>query len=70
MKWQKLSAGTLANVTEDIWFGKQKELQPLLVVIFVHRYICYLKGLSYEIDFKNFDKNLQNLTLLWDAAGF
>jgi hypothetical protein len=22
----------------------------------------YLKGLSHEIDFKNFDKNLQNLT--------
>jgi hypothetical protein len=23
---------------------------------------CILKGLSHEIDFKNFDKNLQNLT--------
>jgi hypothetical protein len=23
---------------------------------------CALKGLSHEIDFKNFDKNLQNLT--------
>ena len=22
---------------------------------------CELKGLSHEIDFKNFDKNLQNL---------
>jgi hypothetical protein len=24
--------------------------------------LCILKGLSHEIDFKNFDKNLQNLT--------
>jgi hypothetical protein len=30
----------------------------------------YLKGLSHEIDFKNFDKNLQNLTYLRDAVGF
>ncbi len=30
----------------------------------------YLKGLSHEIDFKNFDKNLQNLAYLRDAAGF
>ncbi len=30
----------------------------------------YLKGLSHEIDFKNFDKNLQNLAELRDAAGF
>jgi hypothetical protein len=29
-----------------------------------------LKGLSHEIDFKNVDKNLQNLAYLWDAAGF
>ena len=29
-----------------------------------------LKGLSHEIDFKNFDKNLQNMTELRDAAGF
>jgi hypothetical protein len=29
-----------------------------------------LKGLSHEIDFKNFDKNLQQLTYLWDAAAF
>jgi hypothetical protein len=29
-----------------------------------------LKGLSQEIDFKNFDKNLQNLAYLWDAACF
>jgi hypothetical protein len=29
-----------------------------------------LKGLSHEIDFKNFDKNLQNLSYLRDAAGF
>jgi len=29
-----------------------------------------LKGLSHEIDFKNSDKNLQNLTKLRDAAGF
>ncbi len=31
---------------------------------------CLLKGLSHEIDFKNFDKNLQNLAYLRDAAGF
>ncbi len=29
-----------------------------------------LKGLSHEIDFKSFDKNLQNLALLRDTAGF
>ncbi len=29
-----------------------------------------LKGLSHEIDFKHFDKNLQNLALVSDAAGF
>jgi hypothetical protein len=29
-----------------------------------------LKGLSHEKDFKNFDKNLQNLAYLRDAAGF
>ncbi len=29
-----------------------------------------LNGLSHEIDFKNFDKNLQNLDQLRDAAGF
>ncbi len=32
--------------------------------------LAYLKGLSHEIDFKNFDKNLQNLAYLRDAAGF
>ncbi len=30
----------------------------------------HLKGLSHEIDFKTFDKNLQNLAELRDAAGF
>jgi hypothetical protein len=30
----------------------------------------FLKGLSHEIDFKNFDKNLRNLAYLRDAAGF
>ncbi len=29
-----------------------------------------LKGLSHEMDFKYFDKDLQNLTKLRDAAGF
>jgi hypothetical protein len=29
-----------------------------------------LKGLSHEIDLKSFDKNLQNLAYLRDAAGF
>jgi hypothetical protein len=29
-----------------------------------------LKGLSHEIDFKTFDKNLQNLAELRNAAGF
>ncbi len=29
-----------------------------------------LKGLSHEIDFKNFEQNLQNLAKLRDAAGF
>jgi hypothetical protein len=28
-----------------------------------------LKGLSHEIDFKNFDQNLKNLALLRDATG-
>ncbi len=27
-----------------------------------YQHIRLLKGLSHEIDFKNFDKNLQNLT--------
>ncbi len=30
----------------------------------------YLKGLSHEIDFKSFDKNLQHLSKLRDAADF
>jgi hypothetical protein len=29
-----------------------------------------LKGLSHEKDFKKFDKNIQNLAKLRDAAGF
>jgi hypothetical protein len=29
-----------------------------------------LKGLSHEIDFKSFDKNLQHLAKLRDATGF
>jgi hypothetical protein len=29
-----------------------------------------LKGLLYEIDFENVDKNLQNLALIRAAAGF
>jgi hypothetical protein len=29
-----------------------------------------LKGLSHEIDFESFDKNLQHLAKLRDAAGF
>ncbi len=32
--------------------------------------LMILKGLSREIDLKNFDKNFQNLALLRDAAGF
>jgi hypothetical protein len=35
------------------------------ILIIQHSYIQYwsesLKGLSHEMDFKNFDKNLQNL---------
>jgi hypothetical protein len=34
------------------------------------RALVGLKGLSHEIDFKSFDKNLQNLAYLRDAAGF
>ncbi len=30
----------------------------------------WLKGLSHEIDFKSFDKNLQHLAKLRDAACF
>ncbi len=30
----------------------------------------HLKGLSHEIDFKNFEKNLQHLAKLRDVAGF
>ncbi len=30
----------------------------------------YLKGLSHEIDLKNFNKNLQNWALIRAAAGF
>jgi hypothetical protein len=32
--------------------------------------INILKGLSHEIDFKNFDKNLQKQAYLRDTAGF
>ncbi len=32
------------------------------------KFIC-LKGLSHEIDFKNFDQTLRNLAYLRDAAG-
>jgi hypothetical protein len=39
-------------------------------LLFNFRGIVYLKGLSHEIDFKNFDNNLQNLAYLRDAAGF
>ena len=38
--------------------------------VIIRGQICQLKGLSHEIDFKNFDKNLQNLAYLRDAAGF
>jgi hypothetical protein len=36
----------------------------------VKNFYLALKGLSHEIDFKNFDKNLQNLVYLRDATGF
>jgi hypothetical protein len=32
--------------------------------------MVYLKGLSREIDFKNVDKNLENLALLTDGRGW
>ncbi len=35
-----------------------------------HVPVKVLKGLSHEKDFKKFDKNLQNLAYLRDAAGF
>jgi hypothetical protein len=38
------------------------------VAIF-YKFFKLLKGLSRETDFKNFDKNLQNLTKLKDTAG-
>jgi hypothetical protein len=41
------------------------EAQQVFIYLFI-----YLKGLSHKIDFKNFDKNLQNLAYLRDAAGF
>ncbi len=34
------------------------------------RRVCFLKGLSYEIDFENFDENWQILALIRAAAGF
>ncbi len=36
----------------------------------VFSFLDSLKGLSHEIDFKNVDKNLQNLAYPRDAAGF
>ncbi len=45
-------------------------LCALLVGTLPHVRFCPLKGLSHEIDLKNFDKNLQNLAKLRDAAGF
>ncbi len=41
---------------EDLFFQiRTAELVPCIC------YFLFLKGLSHEIDFKNFDKNLQNL---------
>jgi hypothetical protein len=36
--------------------------KTLLKYLAVHKITDILKGLSHEIDLKNFDKNLQNLT--------
>ncbi len=41
--------------------------QSLLKLYYVS--ITRLKGLSHEIDFKNFDQTLKNLTQVRDAAG-
>ncbi len=41
-----------------------KNIIVFIYLIFYHREMVkldHLKGLSHEIDFKNFDKNLQNL---------
>ncbi len=37
-------------------------LQRWRIYIFTFSHLLILKGLSHEIDFKNFEKNLQNLT--------
>jgi hypothetical protein len=40
-----------------------------LFVLASRQKIPALKGLSHEIDFKNFDQNLKNLAYLRDATG-
>ncbi len=44
--------------------------QTLLDLVGNIEVLFALKGLSHEIDFKNFYKNSQNLALLRDADGF
>jgi hypothetical protein len=52
--------------------GKIKHVleTSILSRFFIFYYILSLKGVSHEIDFKNFNKNIQNLASLRDTAGF
>jgi hypothetical protein len=47
-----------------------EKIRKVLVILFGHLWVAELKGLSHEIDFKNFDENGQILALLRAAAGF
>jgi hypothetical protein len=60
------------KLKRDTEKGGDFSRQPLLRIRYVYSGSASknLKVLSHEIDFKNFDKNLQNLAYLRDAAGF
>ncbi len=55
---------------QPFWLITNFEDQGCIERVIRGRIFNRLKGLSHEIDFKNFDKNLQNLAYLRDAAGF
>jgi hypothetical protein len=50
-------------------FNTLSQTKPLVLLSNVFNGNKSFKGLSREIDFKNFDQTLKNLTYLRDAAG-
>jgi hypothetical protein len=51
-------------------YDREKSFNTLWVGRYFFPLCVILKGLSHEKEFKSFDKNLQNLAYLRDAAGF